>query len=200
MKRLAVVAMCVLLTGCAEQSLIDDPTSPSTFAPATDADPGSQAFVFDSGVLEIGDFDPYTLGDDLFDPCTEITAEEFAAAGFDNVEPMPEEYAGLARGLSSCDVEKHDEVPGEGFGNNNASRVEIEAQTELLTNYRSDLLPTLFVYGPRGDISTNCYAQVDTAKGGLVSEVSGIDGFHKQETTCQIAVENLEELFITHSE
>lgn len=200
MKRLAVVAMCVLLTGCAEQSLIDDPTSPTSNVTATDTDSGSQAFVFDSGVLEIGDFDPYALGDDLFDPCTEITAEEFAAAGFDNVEPMPEEYAGLARGLSSCDVEKHDEVPGEGFGNNNASRVEIEAQTELLTSYRSELLPTLFVYGPRAGISTNCYAQVDTAQGGLVSEVSGIDGFHKQETTCKIAVENLEELFITHSE
>ena len=199
MKRLAVVAMCVLLTGCAEQSLIDDPTSPSTSAPDTDADSGSQAFVFDSGVLEIGDFDPYALGDDLFDPCTEITAEEFAAAGFDNVEPMPEEYAGLARGLSACDVEKHDEVPGEGFGNNNASRVEIEAQTELLADYHSDLLPTLFVYGPRGDISTNCYAQVDTPQGGLVSQVSGVDGFQTAETTCRIAVENLEVLYQAHS-
>ena len=198
---IALTGASLLLVGCAEQSLIDDPTtSPTSDVNATDTDSGSQAFVFDSGVLEIGDFDPYALGDDLFDPCTEITAEEFAAAGFDNVKPMPEEYAGLARGLSSCDVEKHDEVPGEGFGNNNASRVEIEAQTELLTSYRSDLLPTLFVYGPRGGISTNCYAQVDTVKGGLVSEVSGIDGFHKQETTCPIAVENLEELFITHSE
>ncbi|MBC3179405.1 DUF3558 family protein [Corynebacterium lujinxingii] len=199
MKRLAAVAMCVLLTGCAEQSLIDDPTSPPTSAPATDADSGSQAFVFDSGVLEIGDFDLYTLGDDLFDPCTEITAEEFAAAGFDNVEPMPEEYAGLARGLSSCSFTKHPQVPSEVFGNTNASKKDVEAEVDLLTEYGSQALPSLFVYGPRGGIGTGCYAQVDTGRGGLVSEVGGADGFHRQETTCQIAIENLENLHAAHS-
>lgn len=194
MKRLAVVAMCVLLTGCAEQSLIDDPTSPSTSAPATDADSGSQAFVFDSGVLEIGDFDPYTLGDDLFDPCTEITAEEFAAAGFDNVEPMPEEYAGLARGLSSCDVVSDDSFNAPIFMNNNADRQHVQEMTGLLP-YESEILPTLFTYGPRGGQGIDCFAQVDTSRGGLIAGLPGIEGFGSQEENCARAIDTFEALY-----
>ena len=198
MKRLAVVAMCVLLTGCAEQSLIDDPTSPTSDVTATDTDSGSQAFVFDSGVLEIGDFDPYALGEDLFDPCAEITAEEFAAAGFDNVEPMPEEYAGLARGLSSCDVEKHDGVLSEGFGNSDASRTEIERLTEVHPR-RSNIIPTLFVYSPESGQGNYCYAQVDTSRGGLVSEVAGSPLSNQETMLCDVAVSNLEALFTAFS-
>ena len=197
MKRLAVVAMCVLLTGCAEQSLIDDPTSPSTSAPATDADSGSQAFVFDSGVLEIGDFDPYALGDDLFDPCTEITAEEFAAAGFDNVQPIPEEYAGLARGLSSCDVESNEGFSNPIFMNNNANREHVQSMTGLL-GYSSEILPSLYTYGPRGGQGIDCFAQVDTNRGGLVAGVPGIEGFGSQEENCIRAIETAESIFVAN--
>ena len=35
--------------------------------------PEAPAFHFASGTLELGDFDPATLGDDLFDPCTELS-------------------------------------------------------------------------------------------------------------------------------
>ena len=194
MKRLAVVAMCVLLTGCAEQSLIDDPTSPTSNATSSDADSDSQAFVFDSGVLEIGDFDPYTLGDDLFDPCTEITAEEFAAAGFDNVEPMPEEYAGLARGLSACEVQSDESLTAPGFMNNNADREHIASKMELL-EYGSEILPSLYTYGPRSGLGPGCYAQIDTVRGGLVSAVGGIEGFGSQEGNCEVSISALEDLY-----
>ena len=184
--------MCVLLTGCAEQSLIDDPTSPPTSAPATDADSGSQAFVFDSGVLEIGNFDPYALDDDLFDPCTEITAEEFAAAGFDNVQPIPEEYAGLARGLSVCQPAEEDNPS---FIGNNADQTHI-AETTGLLEYKSSVLPSLFTYGPKGGTGSGCFAQVDTQRGGLVAAVGGIDGFDIQADTCKTAISAIESIFL----
>ncbi|WCZ38434.1 DUF3558 family protein [Corynebacterium jeddahense] len=191
---------CGLLAGCSGPSLIDDHRSPSPTPTTAETTPGgggtdAATFVFDSGVLEIGDFDPYTLGDNIFDPCTEISPEEFAAAGFDNIEPMPEEYRGLARGLSVCDFSKHPEVPSEGFSNNNASRKEIEAQGSLYEKYRSDLLPSMFVYGPRSGTGTYCYAQVDTLRGGLVSQIAGFEGYQSQDVTCSLAIENLENLF-----
>ena len=52
-------------------------------ASTDDATP--RGFQFESGFLEFGEFDPYTLGNDIFNPCTEITEEEFAAAGFEGM-------------------------------------------------------------------------------------------------------------------
>ncbi|MBA1837480.1 DUF3558 family protein [Corynebacterium sp. zg-913] len=221
MKRhVAWLLSCGLLVGCASTPPpIDEPSAhPHTTTPT--AQPGSAAaaaadstsaggastssttpaaFHFKSGTLEIGDFDPYALGDNLFDPCTEISPEEFAAAGFENVEPIPEEYAGLARGIKVCDVSKHDDVPSEGFSNNNANQKIIESQTSLITNFRSERVPEIFVFGPKSGHSSSCYAQLDTPRGGIVSQVAGWDGVHSQERTCEIAVRNLEELLLTHS-
>lgn len=207
MKRhIAWLMACGVLAGCAsEPSPIDAPASPTpsqnTTKPTshrTDAQGSAEApvaFHFESGTLEIGDFDPYTLGDDIFDPCTEISPEEFAAASFDNVEPIPEEYAGLARGLSACNFTKHSDLPGEGFGNNNASQKLVKEQTSILKQYSSDLLPDVFVYGPKNGIGTHCYAQIDTTRGGIVSEASGLDGYNSQDRTCEVAIENLDALF-----
>lgn len=194
---------CGLLAGCSGPSLIDDHRSPSPTPTTAETTPGgggtdAAAFVFDSGVLEIGDFDPYTLGDNIFDPCTEISPEEFAAAGFDNVEPMPEEYRGLARGLSVCDFSKHPEVPSEGFSNNNASRKEIEAETTIRRNV-SEILPSLFTYGTNSANTQHCYAQLDTTRGGINSAVAGLTGYIDEETTCRVAIENIEKLYLAHS-
>jgi len=225
MKRHIVWLMaCGVLAGCAsEPSPIDAPPAPTAnhqdnehSAEAAGGAVGGSAggsgdssarssadapavFHFKSGTLEIGDFDPYTLGDDIFDPCTEISPEEFAAAGFDNVEPIPEEYAGLARGLSACSFTVHSDLPGEGFGNNNANRKFVEEQISLLTRYSSDSLPDIYVYGPKNGIGTHCYAQIDTTRGGIVSEASGLDGSNSQDRTCEAAIENLEALYTANS-
>ena len=190
---------CGLLAGCAASPPPIDEPSALPITPITTEQPSPAAFHFKSGTLEIGDFDPYTLGDDIFDPCTEISPEEFAAAGFDNVEPIPEEYAGLARGLSACDIMDEGDLSGAGFGNNNANREVVEAQTPLLPQYSSEKLPAIFVYGPRGDFGTLCYAQVDTSRGGIVSEVAGLDGFDSQDSTCTEAIRNLESIYSAHS-
>ncbi|MCT1368697.1 DUF3558 domain-containing protein [Corynebacterium mucifaciens] len=213
MKRhIAWLLSCGILAGCgATPPPIDEPSAPTPAQNQNDSDPAPStsspsdaahapaAFHFKSGVLEIGDFDPYTLGDNIFDPCTEISPEEFAAAGFDNVEPLPEEYAGLAKGLSVCDVIKNEGVPSEGFSNNNANRGLIQSETVLLDRYRSERVPEIFVFGPESGVGTSCYAQLDTKRGGIVSQVAGWDGYDNQDRTCGVAVRNLESLYLTHS-
>lgn len=217
MKRhVAWLLSCGLLVGCASTPPpIDEPSAhPHTTTPTSQpgsaaaaaadstsaggASPNSTtpaAFHFKSGTLEIGDFDPYALGDNLFDPCTEISPEEFAAAGFENVEPFPEEYAGLAKGLKLCNFTAHSDLPAEGFAQNNAPRIEVERQVPLLSQYSSSVLPQIYVYGPNSGIGSHCYAQLDTARGGLVSLASGWGDASTDENICTIAIQNLEELY-----
>lgn len=151
--------------------------------------------MFESGALEIGDFDPYSLGDDLFDPCAEISPAEFAAAGFENVEPIAEELKGLNPGISACFFTKHPEILTEALNNNNAARPQIEQQVVILDQYHSEMLPTMFVYGPKSGEGVDCFAQVDTKRGGLVAMVGGLSLYSDQSENCSVAIENLETLY-----
>ena len=204
MKRhIAWLFSCGLLVGCAPSPPpIDEPSDPTPAltdraAGADDANSPSgggsapAAFHFKSGVLEIGDFDPYTLGDDIFDPCTEISPEEFAAAGFHNVEPIPDEYAGLAKGLSACEVADQNGRFEVGFMNNNADREHVAEMVEIL-EYRSTILPSLYTHGPRSGSGIDCFAQVDTTRGGFTAAVPGFDGYDSQRELCMKAIAALE--------
>ncbi len=158
-----------------------------------------QAFIFESGILEIGDFEPYTLGDDIFDPCTEITPEEFAAAGFGEVKPIEEEFRGFIPGLNSCAFSRHDDALVENINNNDAGRPELEEMGLIIDGYRSATLPTLFVHHPKSGSASGCYAQVDTKRGGLVSTAGNLGPSNDQSRNCQVAIENLEALFLANS-
>lgn len=202
MKRhIAWLLSCGLLVGCAPSPPpIDEPSAPTPTrtdraagaddASSTTSGSGSApaAFHFKSGVLEIGDFDPYTLGDDIFDPCTEISPEEFAAAGFHNVEPIPEEYAGLARGLSACEAKNDQGIVEISFMNNNADRLLIEDATQLI---KLDQVPSnlpVYAYGPNSGDGTDCYVQIDTHRGGFVAIAAGLRGLDDQNENCSKAV------------
>ena len=214
MKRhVAWLLSCGLLVGCASTPPpIDEPsarphstpptTQPGSAAAADSTSAGGDspnsttpaAFHFKSGTLEIGDFDPYALGDNLFDPCTEISPEEFAAAGFENVEPIPEEYAGLARGIKACSFTAHPQVESELLGNNNAPRSILSERVKILTQYKSEVLPDIFVYKPPGDMDLSCYAQIDTMRGGIVTSAGIVEKHSSSPDVCAIAVSNLEML------
>lgn len=216
MKRhVAWLMACGVLAGCtSEPSPIDAPPAPTASnqanehsAEAAGGAVGGEvggsaggsvdaptAFHFKSGTLEIGDFDPYTLGDDIFDPCTEISPEEFAAAGFDNVEPIPEEYAGLARGLSTCEILDSRGRPIADISNSPANREVIEEKAAVFRDHTSRLLPTLFTYDFEDPNSTGCFAQVDTTRGGLSVGVPGLPGRDERSETCDRAIRIIEEL------
>lgn len=215
MKRhVAWLLSCGLLVGCASTPPpIDEPSAhPHTTTPT--AQPGSAAaadstsaggaspnsttpaaFHFKSGTLEIGDFDPYALGDNIFDPCTEISPEEFAAAGFENVEPIPEEYAGLARGLSACEVRDGEQRIYLTFMNNNADRFFIEETTELLPLKVGEPLAAAFAYGPKGGGGEDCYVQVDTERGGIVAISPDLHDSSGQTQNCARAFSALQSLY-----
>ncbi|MBA5243314.1 DUF3558 family protein [Corynebacterium haemomassiliense] len=217
MKRhIAWLMACGVLAGCAsEPSPIDAPPAPTASNQANEhsaevagsevGDSGDSsvessadapaAFHFKSGTLEIGDFDPYTLGDDIFDPCTEISPEEFAAAGFHNVEPIPEEYAGLTRGLSACEIKDERGRIELSLMNNNADRQYIEDSTGLIEIANSKSLPEAFAYGPRGGVGDDCYVQLDTHRGGIVVIAPGSLDQNLQEQNCVKAFQALEEIF-----
>ncbi|OEY23574.1 hypothetical protein A0K93_03325 [Corynebacterium sp. BCW_4722] len=202
MEKKASVAMTLVIasmgvTGCSSAEGEQTAAGAETPGAFSDGEETPQAFVFESGTLEIGDFDPQALGDDLFDPCTEISAAEFAAAGFENVEPMPEEMKGLNPGISACFFTKNPDVMVESLNNNNAGRSQLEAQGLILNEYHSEILPTMFVYGPKSGGRSACFAQVDTELGGLVSVAGGASD--ELEAFCHLAVENLESLYFSVS-
>lgn len=219
MKRhIAWLMACGVLAGCAsEPSPIDAPPAPTannqanehsaeSAGGAIDGSAGSSedsspdapaAFRFESGTLEIGDFDPYTLGDDIFDPCTEISPEEFAAAGFDNVEPIPEEYAGLTRGLSTCEILDSRGQPIADISNNPANREVVEEKATVFREHTSRVLPSLFTYDFEDPNSTGCFAQVDTTRGGLSVGVPGLPGRDERNETCDRAIRIIEEFHST---
>lgn len=191
-----ILLASALLAGCSGTQQLDEPVADAATAENGDAQT-TQAFMFESGALEIGDFDPYALGDDLFDPCTEISPAEFAAAGFENVEPIAEELRGLNPEITACFFSKHPETSTEALNNNNASRREIHSRGLILDQFKSEILPSLFVYGPKSGVGVSCYAQVDTTRGGLVSVVGGLAQYSDQSENCAIAIENLESLYLS---
>lgn len=201
----AVAVANVTVAGCGGGTSVPIAGPESSSVEAAGSDPmndagaeNPQAFVFESGILEIGDFDPYTLGVDIFDPCTEITPEEFAAAGFERVEPLPEDLQGLARGLSVCQVFGPDGLIVADFSNNNANQHKIADQVRIYDDFSSTILPSLFTYGPKNGTARGCFAQIDTNRGGLSA---GLPGGMNDDllTTCNAAISMLEDLYLANS-
>ena len=81
-----VAACAVLLVGCG----------------ATEEIPTVPEFQFKSGTLAIEEFSSESVTGNVFDPCTEISAEEYEAAGLNDVKPMESEYE--FEDINSCDT------------------------------------------------------------------------------------------------
>ncbi|WP_180949988.1 DUF3558 family protein [Corynebacterium coyleae] len=205
MKRFAILstALCVMLSGCTTEQPLNDDTTPNiesgTPPESAEDKPQAQAFVFKSGVLEIGDFDPYTIGDDIFDPCTEITQEEFAAAGFEDVEPLPEKYAGISGGMKSCTLTSDNGEDSVTLSNNVSNRSVIEDAYGTDEDHASTLLPAMYVFSPRIGTSTSCFAQIDTTRGAVAVIASGLEMTSSYDSNCVKAQDALEKLFAVQS-
>ena len=205
MKRFAILstALCVMLSGCTTEQPLNDDTTPNiesgTPPESAEDKPQAQAFVFESGVLEIGDFDPYTIGDDIFDPCTEITKEEFAAAGFDEVELYPKEYSDISGGLKPCGLTFNSGEDSVTLSNNVSNRSVIEDAYGTEQEWQSMRLPEMYVFSPRMGTSTGCFAQVDTVRGAVTMMASGLEMTSSRESNCAKAQKTLENLFVAHS-
>ena len=159
---------------------------------------GPRGFAFESGFLEFGDFDPYALGDDLFNPCTEITLEEYAAAGFPGIEVLYDGH--WFHGLNACHIPSTEEqvtrTISSSFENGNTNRDMIEMQGLLLPQYTSELIPELFAFAANDHDPDFCYIQVDTVRGGFGASSGGLASDVTQAEMCELTIQVFEQLFL----
>lgn len=197
---LAPLLAATLLAGCSSTTLTDAPSAPSNAPPSDSA--GQRAFVFESGTVPIGDFDPFALApEDYFDPCNDITEDEFRRAGFTGeIKRSTDGEIDSPNGASACTFKDPHTNWIVGLANVDANR-EMTEQTRIISSdYASDALPSLYVYN-KGDLvtpSNPCVAQLDTAIGGIgvfVQTPSDEDGF---DILCPAAVEKLESLYLNN--
>lgn len=157
--------------------------------------PEAPAFHFASGTLELGDFDPATLGDDLFDPCTEISAEEYAAAGMTGVEALKDGSA-AENGAKGCMTSPS--LPGTFLtviaNPANEQVLSAEEGRRVSSDYDS-VAPGLFVHWVESDAGKSCFAQVDTVRGGLAMWVSINSRRQTNDDPCALAVDSLDVLY-----
>ena len=157
-----------------------------------------RGFVFESGFLEFGDFDPYALGDDLFNPCTEITLEEYAAAGFSGIEVVDD--GATFYGRNACPIlgteEQLNRLISSSFDNGRTNREMIEMQGLLLPQYTSELIPELFAFAANDHDPDFCYVQVDTLRGGIGASAGSFAPDVTQAELCELSIHIVEQLFL----
>lgn len=193
------VTALIALTGCSPTDEQETTETTSSAAETTSAGEGPRGFQFESGFLEFGDFDPGTLGDDIFNPCTEITPEEYAAAGFDAVVHDPSNDETFGRGLSFCVIDElRDDGFAHGFSNNRVNRAVIEENATIMSEYTSQVLPEMYVYSPQLGGEGLCFTQVDTLRGGFGTQAGGPSARVSREEACGAAITEMENLFAAH--
>ena len=200
----AVATVC-LLSSCTATGLFGQAgplpeTGPKEEAPAPSApDAGSEsaqedvpAFHFASGDLVLGDFDYEAIKDNLFNPCEEISAEEFAAVGF---EPVKHQYT-LSGGGIGCGLVGRDVNRGYTISTSSATRRHIQSRPEDVVNgSASTVLPGLVTYRGAKEGGFGCVAAVDTARGQFsVAVGQGLKPAERDEL-CASAVEIIEEFY-----
>ena len=129
---------------------------------------GPPAFHFESGTLELGDFDPYEIGEALFNPCEEISAAEFAAIGFQKDGTTLQ-----FDGNKSCSLSKnHSSGHLFAISGGTASLEVIRRSPRQFAVDVSDVVPGVYTYGADRSNMNTCYASVDTVRGQVGTLVS----------------------------
>lgn len=188
--RRLLIAVCALaLTACTP--LIDDPSSPSTAAPAASETSGNESTTADAQAptFELGEFDPE--GDfELFDPCTEIPAEVLTEAGFG--EQISEPY--YDRNISvrcGYDAVEHPNGLLAITGDRNAKSKIVERGLMIADQVESSV-PGAYLHELTVGDAGHCHAAVSTTRGRFVVNYGEISPSRTQSEICEIALEKLE--------
>lgn len=199
---LAPLLAATLLAGCSSTTLIDAPSAP-TNAPPDSSDSsgasGQKAFVFESGTVPIGDFDPFTLApEDYFDPCNDITEDEFRRAGFTGeIKRSTDGEIDSPHGTSVCTFSNSEDFTEIGLGFADGNREMANQSREMLPEHQSEILPEIYVYndGVAYESMQICIAQIDTDSGGIVAFFNTVNESYSFDDHCEIAVGALESLY-----
>ncbi|OIR41228.1 DUF3558 family protein [Corynebacterium sp. NML120713] len=198
---LAPLLAATLLAGCSSTTLIDAPSAPSNAPPSDSA--GQKAFVFESGTVPIGDFDPFTLApEDYFDPCNDITEEEFRRAGFTGeIKRSTDGEIDSMYGTSACSFAKGDAFSSVELLSVDGNEEFARSARTLLPEFQSEVLPEIYVYNDGIDYSSLhvCIAQIDTERGAIGAFFNTVHENVSFDEHCQIAIEALESLYLLQS-
>ena len=161
----------------------------------TAAGVGPRGFEFASGFLEFSDFDPYTLGDDIFNPCTEITEQEFAAAGFEQTRYYDTNDP-FSNGIASCEFGgPSDDASAGGFYGGQIDRTIAEEHGLILPQFTSASIPELYVIKSKIGMKGICFAQIDTKCGSFGTHFGGPSSRIETDRACIEAIKRAEAMF-----
>lgn len=160
---------------------------------ASEEVPTVPEFQFKSGTLAIGEFSSSSVEGNLFDPCTEISPEEYEAAGIPDVRPVPADQQ--LPGYNSCDTGLYEDKVGQRLVISGGSRSEAGYKTSSDNHleYPESVVPGLYTI--TSDLSGVCIAQVDTERGGLKVQMSAQGLGSEDVDSCQVARETIENLY-----
>lgn len=197
--------LVVVLAGCS----LGDPAqeAPSDIAPHS-ADADSQptdpsinrphddppAFHFESGDLVLGDFTHEDVAGNVFNPCEEISAEEFAAIGF---EAVKDTFQKRSEQKTACRL-KSKESPDSthiGLFSSPAKFSDVSVESEVYETEASGNLPGVYTHGPRATDADFCFASVDTDRGQFSAVVGSAESPNTLEDRCSRAVDLLEAFY-----
>lgn len=184
-----LVALCSVVTGCAGPSASDSAGSVAPSESVAEA----PAFHFESGDLVIGPFDPEEVKHNLFDPCTEISDAEFAAAGLVKSAEQPDGNLGLEY-IKTCGIDSGDPYLAILLVSNAAPREIIEAGSP---NYEVKVSgpPSVFVFGSPNGSEDMCDAAVETERGTLSVSVGSLKNDPDVDELCNQATSILSSFF-----
>ncbi|WP_407922425.1 DUF3558 family protein [Corynebacterium mycetoides] len=174
-----LVALCSVVTGCAGPSASDSAGSVAPSESVAEA----PAFHFESGDLVIGPFDPEEVKHNLFDPCTEISDAEFAAAGLVKSAEQPGQGDFQKEIFKGCLIDNGDPFQTVLVVSNSASRSHILRDSPQL-DAPSPHPPSAFAFGPPNGSSDMCDVAVETNRGTLSVSVADELGTSDLKSLC----------------
>lgn len=172
----AIAPVLVMLVGCGAES--EEPPAPP-------------AFHFASGDLVISEFHSDVVGEHLFDPCTEISKEEYAAAGIHGVEPLETEF-GDDSVVISCTSNDPGASSTRRIHASVLSENSVKASGGSHVDHPESSVPGLYTVT---EGSGECTAQVDTERGALAIGRWKADLQGNEDVTCREAQKEMEKLY-----
>ncbi|WNI12652.1 DUF3558 family protein [Corynebacterium sp. Z-1] len=196
-----LVGVVGVVSGCASGADVGAAGQTGAAGPASSeaaVSPEPAAFHFDSGDLVIGPFDPEEVKHNLFDPCTEISDAEFAAAGLVKSEVQPEQSALNDRYISTCALDDDDDYGVVLVVANAADRNIILSSSPSYT-VSSLVPPGAFAFGAPSGLGDSCDVAVETDRGTLSVSVGSARMLNDPSTLCSQAEELMNALYEQHS-
>lgn len=166
------------------------PTDPSNNPPHDDP----PAFHFESGDLVLGDFTYEDVAGNIFNPCEEISAEEFAAIGFESVKDTFQKRSEQKTACRLTPLGNRDSIHI-GLFSSPANLSDVSVESEVYETEASGRLPGVYTHGPRVTDADFCFASVDTERGQFSAVVGSAESSDGVDYRCSRAVDLLEAIY-----